>query len=237
MEIIEIERKGKFLIWHFKSENSNSHAINHLGMTGVWHLYSEKVFRTFEPLEKEFKHLKVYFKLDGDLHLIFVNIRKFGRFLVENYQNILSNPSISQLGPDILDESFDFEEFEKRIAYRKVAVGKALLNSAVVAGCGNIYKCEALFRAKIDPFRTCNQLSTTEIKRLGSKLHEVGLEALKNKGSTLKDFKHVDGYSGLMQNSFQVYGRKDDLCFICNSKIQAEKQGDRTTFFCANCQN
>ncbi len=205
-------------------------------MTGFWALYSDDKFKKIKSIEDEFKHYKIYFRLEN-AHLIFINVRKFGKFRIMDLDEINLRPSIAKLGPDILETPFNTAEFIKRLRRRKKEIGKALLDSSIVAGCGNIYKSEALFRAGINPFRTCDSLKNNEMKIIAEKLSEVALEALANKGSTLKDFKHVDGYSGLMQNRFKVYDRADKECTACNSRIIAEKQGDRTSFYCAKCQN
>lgn len=234
MQISSIIRKGKFLIWEFNN-GKTAHALNHLGMTGVWHLYSEKLWK--KKKLKDFKHYKVYFKLDNNNHLLFINVRKFGKFRIMDLQSIMERKSIAKLGPDILELPFNLEKFKINISRRKKEIGRALLDYTVVSGCGNIYKSESLFRAGINPFRICSDLSDNEINILAEKVSEVAQEALSNKGSTLKDFTHVDGYQGLMQNKFFVYGKKDENCEKCDSKIISEKQGDRTTFYCNNCQN
>ena len=233
MHIAGIARKGKFLIWEF-SNGKTIHALNHLGMTGVWHLYSKNKWK--EKKLADFKHFKVYFEFDDNTHLLFINVRKFGKFRILELKTILSRNSIANLGPDILELPFDLDRFRDIISRRKKEIGKALLDYTIVAGCGNIYKSETLFRAKINPFRSCSELSREEITLLGEKLSEVAQEALMNKGSTLKDFTHVDGYQGLMQNKFFVYDKKDENCILCEKSIIAMKQGDRTTFYCDHCQ-
>ncbi|OLS23452.1 MAG: Formamidopyrimidine-DNA glycosylase [Candidatus Heimdallarchaeota archaeon LC_2] len=239
-EIEKIDRKGKFLLWFFNKRGVTYAALNHLGMTGVWHLYTNHIWNSFASPFEHFKHYKLYFQLSNGDHLLFSDVRTFGQFKIHDPKLILELKSISTLGPDILDLPFKTELFIKRIRgkhnNRTVEIGKALLNPAIVAGCGNIYKSEALFVAKINPFNPVNKISDKKLQKLGVALSRVGQLALKNKGTTLRDYSHVDGYPGLMQNELKIYGRKEESCSSCKSIIKANKQGDRTTYWCSNCQ-
>ncbi|MCE7734494.1 MAG: bifunctional DNA-formamidopyrimidine glycosylase/DNA-(apurinic or apyrimidinic site) lyase [Candidatus Heimdallarchaeota archaeon] len=238
--ITKIERKGKFLLWFFSKSGVNHAALNHLGMTGAWHLYSADTWNSFDSPFEQFKHYKLYFYFTNGYHLLFSDVRTFGQFKMYDPNLIREVKSISTLGPDILELPFQNDLFIKKMRgkhnNRTIEIGKALLNPKIVAGCGNIYKSEALFLAKINPFKTVNLVSDEELSKLGDALSKVGQLALKNKGTTLRDYTHVDGYSGLMQNELLIYGRKEGNCSICNSLITAAKQGDRTTYWCTNCQ-
>jgi formamidopyrimidine-DNA glycosylase len=238
--ISEIQRRGKFLVWFCKGRNDLC-ILNHLGMTGVWFHYSPAVWKQFEDPYHEYPHWKVHMQLDDDSHLLFVNVRTFGKFEVMTPEQLEDYPAIASLGPDILSIPFNFDEFIARIRGKNTKprtkeIGKCLLDYDIIAGCGNIYKSEALFRAKINPFLSANEVEDTQLRVLGKYLSEVAHEAMKFKGSTLRDYKHVDGYSGLMQNNFRVYAREGESCLVCNTAILAEKQGGRTTFWCPKCQ-
>lgn len=238
--ITNIERKGKFLLWFFRKGESDLAALNHLGMTGSWHFFSNKNWKKItKPFEK-YKHYKIYFHFsDGD-HLLFNDPRTFGQFTYFESDQIYHHKAIANLGPDILELPFDNQDFIKRTRgkhnNRKVEIGKALLNPSIVAGCGNIYKSEALFKARINPFTNVNLISDTKLRKLGASLSEVGQLAIKNKGTTLRDYAQVDGYSGLMQNKLEIYGREGECCNNCSKTILASRQGDRTTFWCKSCQ-
>ncbi|MHA2027829.1 MAG: bifunctional DNA-formamidopyrimidine glycosylase/DNA-(apurinic or apyrimidinic site) lyase [Candidatus Kariarchaeaceae archaeon] len=238
--ISNIERRGKFLLWFFSKGESDFAVLNHLGMTGSWHFFSNTNWKKItKPFEK-YKHFKIYFHFtDGD-HLLFNDPRTFGQFTYYGSDEIYIHKAIDNLGPDILQLPFDDQQFIKRIRgksnIRKIEVGKALLNPKIVAGCGNIYKSEALFKAGINPFTKVNLISDTKLRKLGKCLSEVGQLAIKNKGTTLRDYSQVDGYSGLMQNKLEIYGREGESCNNCNKPILASRQGDRTTFWCKSCQ-
>ncbi len=239
-QITNIERKGKFLLWFFSKNRENYAALNHLGMTGAWHLYTGDTWNSFDSPFEKFKHYKLYFQLSSSDHLLFSDVRTFGQFKMYDAKLIREVKSIATLGPDILELPFQTDLFIEKMRgkhnNRTVEIGKALLNPKIVAGCGNIYKSEALFLAKINPFKTVNHVSDQELRDLGDALSKVGQLALKNKGTTLRDYTHVDGYSGLMQNELLVYGHKEENCGNCNSLVHASKQGDRTTYWCKNCQ-
>ena len=239
-KVTTIERKGKFLLWFFRKSDYNYAALNHLGMTGAWHLYTGDTWNSFDSPFEKFKHYKLYFQLSSGDHLLFSDVRTFGQFKMYDPKLIREVKSISTLGPDILEIPFQTDLFIERMRgkhnNRTVEIGKALLNPKIAAGCGNIYKSEALFLAKINPFKTVNLVSNKELSNLATALSKVGQLALKNKGTTLRDYTHVDGYSGLMQNELLIYGRKEENCGNCNSLVQATKQGDRTTYWCNNCQ-
>jgi formamidopyrimidine-DNA glycosylase len=235
-EINDVERRGKFLIFYFRKGRESINALNHLGMTGVWHIYTDKKWNEIEKPFEKFKHYKLYFHLETGLHVLFINVRTFGKFEIMSIEEIENQPSIKKLGPDILDTPFDTQSFLKRMKRRKLEVGRALLNYSVIAGCGNIYKSEALFNSQINPFRRVPNLKDEEIVKLGVELNKVAIEALNSGGSTLKDYTHVDGYSGLMQNKFNVYGLAGEPCSTCGTILEKADQGGRTSFWCPSCQ-
>ncbi len=238
--ITDITRRGKFMVFYFEG-NSRKAALNHLGMTGVWYHYSDQVWNEFDVPFEEYPHWKVYFGLDDNTHLLFVNTRTFGRFEMFTPEEIEEHKSIRTLGPDILDDEFDTDEFVKRMLGRGKSrikeVGKCLLDYTIVAGCGNIYKSESLFLAKINPFTPANQLSENQLRELAKRLTEVGKKALRFQGSSLRDYRMVDGYSGLMQNEFNAYDRAGDPCSVCTTPILKATQGDRSSFWCPSCQD
>ncbi len=228
-----VERYGKMMVFSFSGDRE-MYALNHLGMTGIWRIYpaGDEVTRD--------KHLKLVITTD-EFQLHFVDSRTFGYFVpLSTRVEVESTPYISRLGPDILDDVFDVEEFIRRArgknGRRRKDIGSVLLESSVVSGCGNIYKSESLFRAGIDPRRGVNTLSDHELRRIANHLCDVGQEALRSGGSTLRDFSNVEGYDGLMQNSFRVYGRGGEPCEVCGTLIEVAKLSGRSTFFCPRCQ-
>lgn len=239
-QVDRIERKAKFLVWHFTKGNEHKIGINHLGMTGVWYYFSDTTWNKIHKPFETYKHYKLYFRLEDNTHLLFVNIRTFGRFEIINADELDDYPAFRNLGPDILEIPFNIDEFVKRVrgknGKRYKEIGKCLLDPTIVTGCGNIYKSEALFLARINPFSQVVDVKTKDLIELGVSLSKVAKLAMKHKGSTLRDYRHVDGYSGLMQNQFKVYDRAGENCTICENEVLSARQGDRTSFWCEICQ-
>ncbi len=243
-EISAIDRHGKYLVWCFASEEETLHALNHLGMTGIWRLFSASRWeeeylevRTHKDLIAHFKHYKVFFVLSSGDRLLFDDPRTFGFFRV-----MADRSELPELGPDLLAESFDLETFKANIRgkgrlERRQEIGKLLLDQRIVAGCGNIYKSEALFLAHINPFTPANHLDDEDLENLVSCLKTVMEEAVMHGGSSIRDFNSVEGYQGLMQNRFKVYGRENESCILCGHAIVKTRQGGRSTFYCPSCQN
>ena len=245
--VTEIKRVGKLLIWEFSRDNLKWYATNAFGMTGLWRIISAKHSTNWDGkfakkmLETKFKHFKVALIFDQFV-AIFVDARTFGNF---NFYSRISDVSslryVETIGPDILASNFNYSDFITRVrgkgkAVRKQAIGKLLLNPAIIAGCGNIYKSEALYLANIHPEASAYLLSDEELRRLGDSLVKVAKMALEHGGATLKDFENVEGYNGLMQNKFQIFRRAGLPCKKCATKIKFVIQSGRKSFYCSKCQ-
>ncbi len=182
-------------------------------------------------------HIQLMFILDGSV-AIFEDVRTFGYFRVySNSQTMFSLPSLQELGPDILDKAFDIKEFEKRLKkYPRSVICAKLLDPKVIAGCGNIYRNEALFLAKLNPFRKIGNLDKSEIHRLAKALVQVGATALNYGGSSIQSFANAEGARGRMQERFLVYGKAGFPCPSCSSVIQKTKFQQRSVYWCSQCQ-
>ncbi len=182
-------------------------------------------------------HIQLIFVLSDSI-AIFEDVRTFGYFQIhQNFSSMLSLPSIRNLGPDILDGNFDVDEFEKRLKrYSRSTICSKLLDAKVIAGCGNIYRNEALFLAGINPLRKIESLSRKEIGRLADSLVHVAKLALERGGSSIRSFTNADGSMGQMQERFLVYGKEGFPCPHCSSLIQRAKFQQRSIFWCPKCQ-
>lgn len=143
---------------------------------------------------------------------------------------------LASLGLEPFDARFDGAHLHAGLAGRKVAVKLALLAGDIVVGAGNIYACEALFRAGIDPRLPAHKLSRPRCARLADAVRAVLAQALEAGGTTLRDFKDAHGVAGSFQMQAEVYGREGLACLRCDSKIKRIIQGQRSTFFCPSCQ-
>jgi formamidopyrimidine-DNA glycosylase len=220
-----IERRGKYLLITLDAGWS---IIAHMRMTGRLNYYSK-------GCEPE-KHTHVVFKLSkGELH--FTDTRKFGRLQLVRTEERLEQPSLKRLGPEPLEDEFTPEELGRRLSPRKVAIKIGLLDQSVVAGLGNIYADESLFRAGISPERPSNSLSKNELEKLYFAICGVLQEGIKAQGTSFRDYRDANGEKGAFQNELKVYGRGGEACFICGRTLEKKRMGGRTTVFCTVCQH
>jgi formamidopyrimidine-DNA glycosylase len=180
----------------------------------------------------EDKHLRAWFRLAGGDALAFNDSRKFGRiWLVNDIDEVTG-----KLGPEPLAWDLAPETFAERIRKRKVAIKALLLDQTAVAGVGNIYADESLFRAGIHPLRKSSSLTADELERLYVSLREVLREAIQERGTLLRDYRTPYGEDGYFQNHLRVYGRYGKPCPRCGQPIERIRVTQRSTHFCPQCQ-
>ncbi len=219
-----VRRRGKYLL----VDLDEGLLLVHLGMSGSLRFAVQlPSWGPHDHFELETTH--------GILRLH--DPRRFGAVVYAEHQDApMAHKLLSKLGVEPLSESFVVGAFHSALQRRKTAIKQVLLAGEVVVGVGNIYACEALFMAGIDPALSAAQLSESEVTRLHSAIREVLARAVARGGSTLRDFSNTNGQNGHFQLEMLVYGRKDQLCKICATPIQLIKQGQRSTFYCPNCQ-
>ena len=193
-------------------------------MTEIWLVDRESVsfLANFETDEGRRLHLR--------------DPRRFGSVDLVQTQELDEWPAFKELGPEPLGNAVDGKWLKEKFAGRTAAVKLLLLDQRVVAGLGNIYACEALFRAKIDPRKTAGKVSRANLDELAEAIPQVLGEAIRAGGSTLKDFAAPDGELGYFSKQFDVYDREGEPCRGCEAKVKRIVQGGRSTFFCPSCQ-
>ena len=196
----------------------------HLKMTGRLFVYPEGT-----PPEK---HTRLLFDLDDGSRLFFDDARKFGYARVLSPASVAAWPFWNALGPEPLE--MDADAFAARFAGRRGKIKALLLDQSVVAGCGNIYADESLFRAGIRP--DAQLVSPDRLKRLHAALREVLLESIDACGSSIRDYRTARGDAGAFQNAFRVYGRSGQTCLECGAALEGCRIAGRATVFCPNCQ-
>jgi formamidopyrimidine-DNA glycosylase len=217
------ERRGKYLILRIERGG----VILHLGMSG--HL--RMVPATTPPGKHD--HLDIV--LETGLALRFTDPRRFGLALWAG-EEPLNHPLLMDLGPEPLEEGFSGDHLFQAGRGRVVAVKQFIMNSRIVAGVGNIYANEALFRAGINPALRAGVISLARFRRLAEALRVVLSEAIELGGTMLRDFRDSEGKPGYFALRLDVYGRGGEPCHKCGSAIQAARQGGRSTYFCGRCQ-
>lgn len=216
-----IGRRGKFLLLGL---SEGLEMVVHLGMTGGFRLEATP-------------HTRVVFRLEeGSLY--FHDPRRFGRIWVVERGDYCEILLLSRLGPEPLSEAFTFPEFLARLQGSGKPLKTLLLDQTLAAGVGNIYADEALFRARLSPFRRGREVNPEEAQRLFQALREVLAEAVALGGSTLSDrtYQQPDGLPGGYQERHAVYGRAGLPCPRCSHPIQRQALGGRGTHFCPRCQ-
>ncbi|RTI07053.1 DNA-formamidopyrimidine glycosylase [Thermus scotoductus] len=217
----EILRRGKFLLFAL---SGGLEMVVHLGMTGGFRL--EKTL-----------HTRVAFHLE-DQEVFFHDPRRFGRIWVVEKGDYREIPLLPRLGPEPLSDGFQFSGFWKGLKGSAKPLKALLLDQRLAAGVGNIYADEALFRARLSPFRRGRELGEAEAQRLFLALKEVLAEAVALGGSTLSDrtYQQPDGLPGSFQMRHAVYGRTGLPCPVCGTPIAKRVVAGRGTHFCPRCQ-
>ena len=218
-------RRGKYLLVNF----DHGTLLIHLGMSG--HL------RILPPDTPPKKHDHFDMQV-GEQVLRMSDPRRFGAVLWHaSTDGIVENHLLLRtLGVEPLESLFDGQWLYKQTRGRTSSIKQVLLAGDIVVGVGNIYASESLFRARINPRIAAHRIGLERYVRLAQTIREVLAEAIEQGGSTLKDFMAVNGQSGYFQQSYFVYARTGEPCRICNMPIRQIVQGQRSTFYCPNCQ-
>ncbi|MEE9347100.1 MAG: bifunctional DNA-formamidopyrimidine glycosylase/DNA-(apurinic or apyrimidinic site) lyase [Robiginitomaculum sp.] len=214
-------RRAKFLML---SLSTGETLLMHLGMSGRF---------TVNPEGGREKHDHVVFKMSSGATVVYNDARRFG--FMELFE---AGPitRLDHLGPEPLSNHFNGPALRAALKAKKSPIKTALLDQRVVAGLGNIYVCEALYRARINPRKLSGRLSAEQCGTLAAHIKDILTEAIKAGGSTLKDFVSADGELGYFQHSFDVYGREGKPCRTCETPLTRISQSGRSTFYCAACQ-
>lgn len=222
--IVDINRRGKFLIFYTEIYA----LVSHLRMEGRYALYQGE-----DPVEK---HTHVIFQFSDGTQLRYKDVRKFGTMHLFRKGDEFTSLPLSQLGPEPLDETFDKDEFAKKLAKTTRNIKSTLLDQTVVVGLGNIYVDEALFKARIHPERSSQSLTGEEIQVLYEKIIETLTEAVNKGGSTVRTYVNSQGEMGMFQLQHYVYGRGGEECKLCSTQLIKTVVGGRGTVYCPVCQ-
>jgi len=179
-------------------------------------------------------HTRLIFDLSDGTRLFFDDTRKFGYCRALAEQDFADWPFWQKLGPEPLTITPD--NFVSLLQGRRTRIKAALLDQTVIAGIGNIYGDESLFRARIRPDTLCNAIPETKLRTLHSVIQAVLQQAIRECGSSIRDYRDAHGDAGAFQNNFLVYGRAGEKCTVCGSKLATAKVAGRTTVYCGKCQ-
>jgi formamidopyrimidine-DNA glycosylase len=217
--VAEVGRRGKYLLVRFASGRV---LLVHLRMTGGFLL---------EPGT----HERAVLELDDGARIAYRDVRRFGTWLVLEAEEVEAYLA-ERLGEEPLDALFTVALLGERLAGRRAPIKAALLDQRTLAGMGNIYVDEALWRARIHPLRPAESLDRNGLRRLHRAIRAALEAGIARQGSTLRDYRQPDGSSGSMQDEFRVYGREGEPCDRCGTPIAKTRAGGRGTWFCPECQ-
>jgi formamidopyrimidine-DNA glycosylase len=225
--VVQLERRGKYLLWRFE----HGTLISHLGMSGVWRVWS----RDIAPAPQRHDHVDIVLAA----HVIrLTDPRRFGALLWHPATDgpVQGHALLAGLGVEPFDPGFDGTLLHRETRRRSAAIKQVLLAGDIVVGVGNIYASEALFRAGIHPRSSAQRLSRARCERLAAAVREVLAEAIGVGGSTLRDFVSAAGDEGYFMLEANVYERAGQPCRRCSATVRRIVQGQRATYYCPRCQ-
>ena len=239
-KIIIVDRFSKYLILGLSDK---SFCIVHLGMSGTIHIiqknrnqfFTNTSFYNSPNLPKKHNHIEINFK---KFKIVYNDPRRFGFFQIIGDSNLLKE-RFSHLGPEPFQSKFSLDYVSLFLRGKKKNIKNFLLDQNFVSGIGNIYASEILFLSGIKPEKKASLINREECKKIMLYSKKVLLKAIKNGGSSIRDFKNTLGIKGSFQNSFMVYNRESLKCkrYKCKGTIKRKIISNRSTFFCNKCQN
>ncbi|HWE47706.1 MAG TPA: bifunctional DNA-formamidopyrimidine glycosylase/DNA-(apurinic or apyrimidinic site) lyase [Caulobacteraceae bacterium] len=233
--VVNLGRRAKYLMAELDTGETWT---THLGMTGRFTVGAKTPGRFAMTAPDDDKHEHLVFETDKNVVIGFADARRFGYMNLIPTAEIDEHPWFKGLGPEPLGNGFNAEHLAEAFAGRKQNVKATLLDQRVVAGLGNIYVCEALYRSHISPKKPAGKLKPDALEALSVTVRKVIAEAIEAGGSTLRDFAGADGELGYFQHRFKAYGREGEKCLTrgCGGTIKRIVQAGRSTFYCPKCQ-
>ena len=233
--VTALRRRSKYILMDV---DRNETVLFHLGMSGRMLISGDPLGQFLQDHPIREKHDHVVFHMANGARITFNDPRRFGFMDLVHTAAAENHKMLVNLGPEPLGNSFNERYLIDTLKHKKTPIKSALLDQRVVAGLGNIYVCEALYRAHISPKRKARQLSSARIAALVPITRQVLTDAINAGGSSLRDFRQADGELGYFQHSFDVYDRENELCSTpeCEARIVRITQSGRSSFYCPRCQ-
>lgn len=234
-KVLGLRRRSKYILADLGSGET---LLIHLGMSGRMTVSGDPLGQFVHDHPAAEKHDHVVLDMDNGARITFNDPRRFGAMDLLETATADQHKLLAQIGPEPLGNDFHEDYLVQALKGRMSPVKTALLDQKIVAGLGNIYVCEALFRAGINPKRKAGQISANRVASLVPIIRDVLSEAIAAGGSSLKDFRQASGELGYFQHRFRVYGQEGNPCAAagCDATIQRITQSGRSTFYCPSCQ-
>lgn len=221
-KLVEIDRKGKFLIFIFENIN----LLVHLRMEGKFFIKPSK--------EEIVKHEHIIFKLSNNMDLRYHDTRKFGIMITKQNEELYTTNPLLELGEEPFN--MDGKMLYNAIFQSEKPIKEVLLDQHIISGIGNIYADEICFYAKINPRKKCKDLSTSDVDNIIEGARHILSEAIKMGGTTIRSYTSSLGVTGLFQQNLFVHKQENKPCKICNEIIVKTRVGGRGTYYCPKCQ-
>lgn len=230
LRLNKIDRRAKYLLFRFGGGTAADLVLlAHLGMSGRMALKPA-------PVEHPGRHDHVLMTFSDHRALVYSDPRRFGMMDLIKAEKLDAHPRLAGLGPEPMSRAFTAKVLARALKGRKSPIKAALSDQKLVAGLGNIYVTEALFRAGVSPRARADKIPPAAVARLVRAIKHVLADAIKAGGSSLRDFAHANGELGGFQAHFKVYDRAGEPCPKCGAPIRRLAQAGRSSFYCAQCQ-
>jgi formamidopyrimidine-DNA glycosylase len=233
--VLGLRRRSKYILADLSTDET---LLIHLGMSGRMLISGAQIGEFHLPHAAPAKHDHVILDMEGGARVTFNDARRFGAMDLLPTAIGDAHPLLAEIGPEPLGNDFNEAHLAARLKNRATPIKSALLDQHNVAGLGNIYVCEVLFRAQVSPLRLARDVTSPEVARLVPIIREVLSEAIAAGGSSLRDYRQADGELGYFQHTFRVYDREGEPCPTpgCHGTIARTVQSGRSSFHCPTCQ-
>ncbi|MGR3621097.1 bifunctional DNA-formamidopyrimidine glycosylase/DNA-(apurinic or apyrimidinic site) lyase [Pseudophaeobacter sp.] len=233
--VMALRRRSKYILAELDRGET---LLVHLGMSGRMTVSGDPLGQFVHDHPKVEKHDHVVFDMENGARVTFNDPRRFGAMDLIDTAGLAEHKLLKVLGPEPLGNDFHEDHLIAALKGKNTPIKSALLDQGIIAGLGNIYVCEALFRGQVSPKRKAGQVSASRVAALVPIIRQVLEDAIKAGGSSLKDFRQASGELGYFQHSFDVYGREGDPCRRegCGGSIARITQSGRSSFYCGKCQ-
>ena len=233
--VMALRRRSKYILADLDSGET---LLIHLGMSGRMLVSGDPLGRFVHDHPAAEKHDHVVLDMANGARITFNDPRRFGAMDLLDTATAENHKLLAVIGPEPLGNDFNEPYLVAALKGRNTPVKSALLDQRIVAGLGNIYVCEALFRARISPRRKAGQIAAARVAGMVPIIRQVLAEAIEAGGSSLRDFRQADGELGYFQHSFRVYDREDAPCPTpgCDGTVRRIVQSGRSSYYCPRCQ-
>ena len=240
LKIIDVQRRAKNILIYLSNDQMlliHQKMTGHL-LYGKWNISRKKLNASLKGAMQEKVNDYIHFVLsfDNGWQLALSDLRKFAKVILASRENIENLKEIKELGPEPLEKNFDFKKFEKIIGNKSGKIKQVLMDPYVISGIGNIYSDDILWEAKIHPFRLAKSLDKKELKGIFLAVKKILTQAVKLRGTSISDYRDVEGKKGYYVDKRRVYRREGEKCLRCKSEIKRVKMGGRSAHFCPKCQ-